>query len=283
MTAFYRVMFRSLSAMVHAACLFAAATVSAQVRTGAVGGAPAPSTPAAPPAPSGANVPPPALLRPPAAAGEIDLDNLAKLPYSEVIKIAQSDASQPPDATVFMLKISSKTGVPVSAIELFLDRTTSPQPLKIDANGFFSIPFNEELMKENPDMVSNQPKGTLSLEVKLTLPEPEMPKVVDGRVAYQELFAPIVTLNEAMRRVDPTFGEPGQQQFALEIAISRENVVKVRRQFGSRSLSPDDTGSVWMIFEKLLYDENPMVIVPEQAEISVRPVSAARAMDIRSR
>ncbi len=237
--------------------------------------------------PSPAPLPSPEPLKPaaPDSNATIDFDNIAKIPYEALIKIAQSDAAQPKDADIYTLRISSKIeSVTPGQIELFLDREKAAQVLKVDANGYFMVPHTAELLEENPDLVSNQPKGSLNLEVKLSLPKPELPDIVDGRVRYQALFDPILELHEAMRKVDPTFGMPDQQQFAIEIATGSEGWVKVQREFGARTLAPDKAGSVWLIYEKLHYDENPEIqIMPLDSELSVRPVTAAQAADIRAR
>lgn len=263
-----------------------------QVQTGEV---PAnPSSPAVPaptpggkPLPSPAPLPTPAPLKPaaPDTNANIDFDNIAKIPYAALIKIAQSDAAQPKDAEIYTLRISSKieTVVP-GQIELFLDREEAPQVLKVDANGYFMVPHNAELLAENPDLVSNQPKGSLNLEVKLSLPKPELPEITGGRVKYTALFDPIIQLNEAMQKVDPNFGRPGQQQFAIEIATGAEGWVKVQREFGAKTMAPDKTGNIWLIFEQLPYDEDAEIqIMPMDSELSVRPVTAAQAADIRAR
>lgn len=260
--------------------ILALTSARAQVQTGVVSDPP-------PVAPTPAPLPSPAPLTPaaPDTNANIDFDNIAKIPYEALIKIAQSDAAQPKDADIYTLRISSKIEtVKPGQIELFLDRTKAPHVLKVDANGYFMVPHNAELLAENPDLVSNQPKGSLNLEVKLSLPKPELPKITDGRVRYQELFKPIIVLNDAMRQVDPNFGQPEQQQFAIEIATGTEGWVKMQREFGARTLAPDKAGSVWITYEKLLFDENPEIqIMPLDSELSVRPITAAQASDIRSR
>ncbi|MBL9154334.1 MAG: hypothetical protein JNK37_17725 [Verrucomicrobiales bacterium] len=244
------------------------------------GGSPVPAPPApAPVAPTAA-----APKAAPAAPATVDIDDIAKIPYEALLKIAQSDASQPKDAEIYTLRISSKIGVPVTQIELFLDRPAAPEKLSIDPNGYFLVPHNPTLVQENPDLVSNQPKGSLNLEVKLSLPKPELPKIVEGKVKYQDLFKPVQLLNESMRQVDPLFGMPGQQQFAIEFTTGAQGGLKLQRQFGSRTLQPDEKGCVWILFDKVLFDENPDVLVaPPQSPVSVRPVSAEQAAAIRAK
>ena len=274
----------------------------AQVRTGETPPAPplfgpssntgAPATAPAPPAPAPTPAPAPAepirnsdLPDPSLAVDGIDFGKQAKIPYEALIKIAQSDATQPKDAEIYTLRISSKIGsVKPDKIELYLNRTAGPQVLKVDPNGFFSVPHNETLLKENPELVSNQPKGSLNLEVKLSLPKPELPEITDGRVRYKALFQPILNLNDSMRKMDPNFGRPGQQQFAIEITTGAEGWVRLQRQFGARTLKPDAAGQVWITYEELLFEENPEIqIMPTTAALSVRPVTAAQAAEIRSR
>ncbi len=215
----------------------------------------------------------------------VDAGAIAKIPYAALIKIAQSDASQPKDAEVYTLHISSKIeGVQPDKIQLYLDRPAGPKTLRVDANGYFLVPHTEELLAENPDLVSNQPKGSLNLEVKLSLPKPELPTIKDGLVTYQALFKPILALNDSMKQVDPNFGDPDQQQFAIEITTGVNGWAKMQRKFGSRTLAPDTEGSVWITYEKLLFDEDPVIqIMPKDAPLSVRPITAAQAIAIRAR
>lgn len=259
---------RPLSRLSPLAAVFLICTghAGAQVTTGTAN--PAPAAPAAP------------------GGAPVDINNIAKIPYEALIKIAQSDAAQPKDADIYTLRISSKIGVPVAQIELFLDRPTAPETLTIDPNGYFLVPHNSELLKENPDLVSNQPKGSLNLEVKLSLPKPELPQIKEGKVTYQALFKPIQLLNESMRKVDPTFGEPDQQQFAIEFNTGVAGGVKLQRQFGARTLKPDEKGSVWIVFDPVLFEEDPSPVIqvaPPAAPVSVRPISAAQAAEIRAK
>lgn len=252
--------------------------------SGAPTSTPAPSSPATPAAPSDP-IRNPDLPDPSLAVDGIDFGKQAKIPYEALIKIAQSDATQPKDAEIYTLRISSKIGsVKPDKIELYLNRTDGPQVLQVDPNGFFSVPHNETLLKENPELVSNQPKGSLNLEVKLSFPKPELPEITDGRVRYKALFDPILELNDSMRKMDPNFGRPGQQQFAIEITTGAEGWVRLQRQFGARTLKPDAAGQIWITYEELLFEENPEIqIMPTTAALSVRPVTAAQAAEIRAR
>lgn len=253
------------------------------VSTGAVPPPPitGPRTPPPKPAPAPAGLPKPGEPVP-APSPEFDPNSPATLPYEALIKIAQTDANQPKDATVYTLKISSKRGTPPSLIELHLERKTGPQKLQIDQFGFFQVPFNEELVAENPNLISNQPKGSLNLQVKLALDKPDWPKPVNGTVTYQQLFSPMLKLNEQMKAVDPLFGEPDQQQFAIRIKAAPGATLKITRNYGTRTLGADEQGHIWLVFEKLLFDENSKIQVPESCQFGALPVTPQQAMAIRS-
>lgn len=213
-------------------------------------------------------------------AKEVTGEDYATLPYKDLIKIAQRDASQDKESQVYVMKISSRRGVASSEIQLFLDRPDAPLMLPIDESGYFQVPHNEELAAENPDLVSNQPKGSLDLELKVSIPKTAPPKVVDGRVTYQELFRQLREMEIAMKDVDKNFGKANEQQLALQIMTNGEPIV-IEREFGSREI-PSKNGSVWLIYEIILAEENPAVKVPEAASINIRPVTAEQALSIRA-
>ena len=204
----------------------------------------------------------------------------ATLPYQELIKIAQRDASQSKESEVYVMKISSRRGVAASEIQLFLDRPDQPMMLPIDASGYFQVPHNEALHAENPDLVSNQPKGSLDLELKVSIPKTAPPKVVDGRVNYQELFRQLREMEMTMKSVDRNFGKANEQQLALQILTNGEPIT-IEREFGKREI-PATNGSVWLVYEIILAEENPAVKVPDQASINIRPVTAEQALSIRA-
>lgn len=212
----------------------------------------------------------------------IDFANLARLPYRQLIKIAQSDARSEPNAESYKLRIQSRnSAVKSSDIELFLDLKDGPLVVVVDDQGFLEVPHTKELLEANPDLIANQPRGTLNIYVDLEVPKVSPPNIVDGKVKYQELFRPLVEIQKEMRKVDPTFGLSGQQ-FVLEIETGEEPI-KITRSLGSRTFRPNSRGKVYMIMEAYLYEENPDVEIPDDAKMNVLPASPEEIEDIRSR
>jgi hypothetical protein len=210
-------------------------------------------------------------------------NELARLPYQQLLRIAQSDARAKSDAASYKLRIQSRNPkITPKDIELFLDVKDKPLVLVIDNDGFVEVPHNKELVDANPDLVANQPRGSLNIFVDLEVPRVSPPEIKDGKVAYQELFRPLVEIQAEMRKVDPTFGLSGQQQFVLEIETG-EKPIKITRDLGSRTFRPNARGKVYMIMEAYLYEENPQVEVPDGAKMNVLPASPEEIDEIRSR
>lgn len=210
-------------------------------------------------------------------------NDLARLPYTQLLRIAQSDARAKGDAKSYKLRIQSRiTNVTPKDIELYLDLPDAPIVLLVDNDGFVEVPHTPELIKANPDLVANQPRGSLNIFVDLEVPRVSPPDIKDGKVAYQELFRPLVEIQSEMRKVDPTFGLTGQQQFVLEVETGKEPI-KISRAFGSRTYRPNDKGKVYMIMESYLYEENPQVEIPDKAKMNVLPASPEEIEEIRSR
>lgn len=212
----------------------------------------------------------------------LDYNNLARLPYQQLIKIAQSDARADSDAKEYRLRIQSRdSSVKSKDIELFLDLKEGPLLLVVDNDGYVTVPFQEKLMEANPDLIANQPRGSLNIFVELEVPKVTPPEIRDGRVTYQELFRPLVEIQDEMRKVDPTFGLSGEQ-FVLEIETGEEPI-KITRELGSRTFRPNSRGKVYMIMESYLYEENPEVEIPNDVKLNVLPASQEEIDDIRSR
>lgn len=212
----------------------------------------------------------------------LNYSGLARLPYQQLIRIAQSDARSKPEADFYKLRIESRNkSVKSSDIKLFLDLESGPLALVVDNDGHVEVPHTKELLALNPDLIANQPKGTLNIYVDLEVPKVTAPDFSEGKVRYQELFRPLVQIQDEMRKVDPTFGLAGQQ-FVLELETGEEPV-KITRELGSRTFRPNAEGKVYMIMESYLFEENPEVGLPRDAKMNVLPATPEEIEDIRSR
>lgn len=217
----------------------------------------------------------------PSASGKSD--EFAQLPYHELVKIAHSDSSQKKEEDQLTFTLASTKGVPFDQIKLTLQLKKGPISLPIDGKGHFKLPFSDQLIDENPLMISNQPRGSLSLKFTLAIPEMgkmEPPNIVEGKVKYQAVFQSLVKFKEAMKKVDTKFGEDGSQQLAVQCITSGKSVT-IHQKFGSRTLKADKDGEVWLLYNERLFQENPDISVPDGTEFNLRPLTVEKAKEIK--
>jgi hypothetical protein len=205
---------------------------------------------------------------------------IAQLPYQALVGIARGADGPPEDGEKMNLRISSTEKVPVKDISLTIQRKDGPQVVDINEEGDFEVPYSQELYEENPMVISNQPRGTMDLNVLFDI-KAVSPKVVDGKVKYQALFEQLLELKKVMVARDPNFGSPGYQALALQIVTEGEAVTLVRAH-GSRTIEPGKDGSVWMVHDVVMHEENPDISLPENAQVNIQPIDAQTAIAIRA-
>ena len=202
------------------------------------------------------------------------------MPYSHLLKIAQGDVNQKKDAETYKLKISSTKGIAPEKIQLVLQSREDPIHLIVDDQGYFEVPNNPALRAENPMLVANQPKGTLNITFTMKSPPFKPPQIKDGKIKYKDLFQPLLDVQNAVRKVDPTFGLMGKDQFAL--MIKTDKPIKVNRPLGVRTYRPDEEGIILLIMEAFYFKENADVEIPGKVEMKLIPVTAADAEKIKA-
>ncbi|MCF6312815.1 MAG: hypothetical protein L3J39_10225 [Verrucomicrobiales bacterium] len=216
-----------------------------------------------------------------------DLEEFAQLPYGELVKIAHNDSSQSKQGDKDRLRfvLASNQGVPLSQITLTLQLETGPLSLSIDEQGHFTVPYSQALLKEDPMMISNQSRGSLSLKFTVAVPklgEIEAPEVREGKVLYQALFSSLLRFKKAMEKVDSKFGENGDQQLAVQ-CMTEGAALTIHQAFGSRKIQAGKDQSVWLRYDKRLYQENPSISVPEGTKFYLRPVSPERIKELKKK
>ncbi len=228
---------------------------------------------------------------------EAPAQDLASMPYRHLIRMAQGEKVDA-EAKSYRMLISSNIGVPPEKIELLLYTGDSPLHLIVDNKGNFEVPNTVSLFAENPMLVANQPKGTLNISFKLEVPPFQAPKIEDGKIRYTKLFEPVIEMQNQVRRVDPTFGLMGKDQFAL--VIRTEEPIKITRTTGageqaitgSRTYRPkkmkdskgveEKKGVIVLIMEAYMFEDDPIVEIPGPVEMEIRPVSSRDAENFKS-
>jgi len=163
--------------------------------------------------------------------------------------------------------ISSVTGAPVEGLELHVQLGDQTVPVPVTEDGVVQIPLNREWADANAMVVSNQPKGTLNLGVKLRISASL--DVKNGVQKYRQLFLAadvILRVAEEMAKAEgETLPEEARDlDFIIPLETGNDQAeVRVLAKEGPIVYRANDQGVVSIPFRFPLFRENPEVEVPD--------------------
>ncbi len=136
------------------------------------------------------------------------------------------------------------------------------QKLTVDPDGeIHGFPMSAELLKENPSVVTNQPKGTLNLGGGLAA------VLSKGTTfSYQQLAALFDAGNAEIKEQAGmlSFVAPSIKSLTFEFFTGGSQTLTVASKTGPRTIKADTKGRLVFTLEKALVAENPVVTLSEQ-------------------
>jgi len=198
----------------------------------------------------------------------------ATLPYRSLFEMTQMDFRDMMDLANPHVSFSVRSlnpEVKLSDIDLYIDSRSGRIPLQISPHGIMVLPVSAQLVQENPRVVSNQPKGSMSIKAILDLGRalPESKTRVDqGMIRYSGLFPPTAPenhpathdRNESTTPSGPPSrrAHPGVVHLHIE-EPAEEAKVTVHARRGDIHLKPSRLGHFVMRYDPDLGDEDPWV------------------------
>lgn len=175
------------------------------------------------------------------------------------------------DRLLAITNVQSKlAGVSPSAIQLEIHSRSGVRKLRIDAHGNFELPVNDDLMAENPTVVSNQPKGSLTLSVTMTLKP-----FHTLRVPYREIALGLAQARQALGIAS----ENGNAMISgLEVRFQSGRVATVILRGASEQLLMTDAAGTVVIRDssewrhedaEVEFSEQPLILLPYLAASGV--------------
>ena len=159
-----------------------------------------------------------------------------------------------------------------SDVHLYIDSHPFRIPIPVKPDGAFSLPISDDLLKENPDIVADQPRGTLEADITFKgNPAPQMPDAIGDLQRYESLFL----LEDVKQQLAKALAEqtadsvlsrtvvvaylipkrdPGTAQVVIEAA---KGAIRVLRE---------TNGTFRLARDPLLASENPWVLMPTNHE-----------------
>lgn len=186
----------------------------------------------------------------------------ARIPYKTIAELfdgfAKLKAKDKVELDVRL--VHAPQAKPAAPIRMQLDSKSGRRELTVDENGaLVDFPLTDALRKENPWLLSNQPKGTLDLHAGLRIKYPG------------QLTAPLQYYRQALDQVNSAIKSqagllailaPKVKTVVFIFDPTLGPVVQVRSNAGERSLSGDTNGIVRLELSYVPKDAADSVILP---------------------
>ena len=190
-------------------------------------------------------------------------EDFGSMPYAKLHALFQ-DASgiSAPNIRPTVVVNSTNKEVPPAAITLTIQAKSGLIKVPIEPDGEIrAFPMNAELLKENPAVQSNQPKGTLRLIPGITVQLPDTLTYTGAQL--NELLE---QANAAIKKQAGTMARlaPQAKGFNFQFRSPYNQTLTIVSKSGSKTLRPDPNGIIALAMDKLTLSENPTVTVSEK-------------------
>ena len=160
---------------------------------------------------------------------------------------------------------SNLAHVGTESISLFIDGKGARIPITSDADGWFTLPFSKEMLVENPEIVSNQPKGSLSLECVVSQKSIALPAC--RAITYRGLVEPELLSTTIEAIVDDKRACPFPEMLSLRLDKPETGNVLIHTVGTTKGIPISIVGGFFQIpLSSGLMAENPLVVFPETSK-----------------
>jgi|GEM_PF-1683642 len=196
-------------------------------------------------------------------------DTTAVLSYQKLDDFFQGSAAiDQQKLSVQMFVCSTNRALQASNLTLTVRARRGSLPLTITTNGQIVVfPHEKDLVAENPPVVSNQPKGSLYLFVKIFIP------LHDARTfSCSRLADGVLELNKLIKTqagmLSPLAPKGKSVTFYFRKKDAGKATVSIVSPRGTKVLTADTNGLVRLTLEPSLIAENPEIHLSESALVA---------------
>lgn len=189
----------------------------------------------------------------------------AQLPYHYLYRIEklQAELSQAHTNLQINLQLQSTLpGVQSTNIEVYLDRKSGKAPIHLGPEGDIAVPVREDLLAEDPWLITNQPKGTMQLNCQAGLSRSFVRQITNS-IHYAPIMRAARDCEDVQAKLREYFpGWPKLMAAALKLTFAPENkpaAVIIRGKSGERKLEADAAGEVLLPLDPDLLEEDPVL------------------------
>lgn len=139
-------------------------------------------------------------------------------------------------------------------------------PVQLSTNGqVLNFPHEKELLRENPSIIANQPKGTLRLGLTMQLPQSD-----ELTFRYNRLGDGVAEVNKAIKAQAGLLSSFAPKAEGVIFFFPQTSAGKAKVEVASAShkaeYTADEHGQVKLKLEKKLLAENPEVKISEKPQ-----------------
>ena len=189
----------------------------------------------------------------------------ARLPYQHLylIQTVQAALCQSHTNLLLVLQLrSASTNVKTSDIEAFIDSKSGKIPLPIGPDGEISVPVRDDLLAEDPWLITNQPKGTMELNWQAGLSK-SLVRQMTNSVRYSPVMQAVRECDDVQEKMRQFFpAAPKLTLAGLKFIFPppiKAAALIIHAKDGDRKLEADTNGELIVPLDESLLDENPMM------------------------
>jgi len=191
----------------------------------------------------------------------------AAIPYKAMDDLSQIAAGADQSRLFVQVFVSSRNkAVQASDIALVIQSASQGKiNVALGTNGqVLNFPHRKELVRENPFIIANQPKGTLNLYLRY-----EVPPVEELTFKYSRLGNASAEANKMIKSQAGLMSWVAPKSQGVVFVFPKESKAKVsiRAAAGSKEFTADDKGLVKLKLENTLLSENPDVQLSEKPQM----------------
>ena len=209
----------------------------------------------------------------------------ASLPYSVVHRMLNLDSKKGedyPNPNALVTVSSDVPEVSPADIKLYIDSQSGRIPLEVSKDGTFLLPLSKNLLREDPMIVANQPKGTLNLNATVGVEGKIRKNSInpkEGKIRYSALFVLEKTKTDLLKQLNnrdnqsyktnnvlmpPTIAEFTPKKDAEKAKVFIETKEGLIRVF------PNNEGSFILSYNPALMKEDPWILLSKNHNWSIQ-------------
>ena len=190
-------------------------------------------------------------------------EDFGKIPYAKLHEIFTRGANvKNPNVRAAVAVIAKDTNVKPAEVTLTIQAKSGPIKVPVEADGEIrSFPMKQELLKENPFVVTNQRKGKAGIRGTIVIVPP------DGMaLKYERLYELLEQANAEVKKQAGLLSAvtPRARTLVFQFRKPQQQTLTIGLKGGAKTLTANAEGAIWLAMDKELLVENPTVTVSEK-------------------